>query len=108
MHAPIYTALNVAFAHICIMRAITKFQKHFFLVAGMDEYHYATKFHIEDKTFTEDLTNPESSKHKELLAKLIEQVRSRSCCYIIIIVLTHFLEFICFGICCGNIASYHI
>ncbi|KAI0235484.1 hypothetical protein LSAT2_013992 [Lamellibrachia satsuma] len=41
----------------------------------MDEYHYATKFHIEDKTFTEDLTNPESSKHKELLAKLIEQLR---------------------------------
>ena len=81
MHALIYTALNVEFAHICIMRAITKFHKHFFLVAGMDEYHYATEFHIEDKTFTEDLTNPESSKHKELLAKLIEQVRSRSCCH---------------------------
>ena len=42
--------------------------------AEMAEYHYATEFHIEDKTFTQDLANPDSSEHQKLKTKLIDEV----------------------------------
>ena len=64
----------------------------------MAEYHYATEFHIEDKKFTQDLANPESSEHQKLLAKLIDEVWNTAH-----YVVTHVRVVVYLCMCDGNI-----
>ena len=47
----------------------------YFSVADRADYNYVTEFHIDDKTLGQDIANPDSSEHQQLLVKLIEEVK---------------------------------